>query len=107
MCVRSPHSAPRGCCAKGLRRGVAQMVARLLWEQEVPGSNPGTPTSRCLGGMDMENGAMIPKQYSVSTKQKELAYEFLVGLARRKGGQLRLGTAREGNLGSAEKGQCD
>jgi hypothetical protein len=25
-------------------RGVAQMVARLLWEQEVPGSNPGTPT---------------------------------------------------------------
>ena len=25
-------------------RGVAQLVARLLWEQEVPGSNPGTPT---------------------------------------------------------------
>ena len=25
-------------------RGVAQVVARLLWEQEVPGSNPGTPT---------------------------------------------------------------
>ena len=29
---------------RGLRRGVAQLVARLLWEQEVPGSNPGTPT---------------------------------------------------------------
>ena len=27
-------------------RGVAQLVARLLWEQEVPGSNPGTPTKK-------------------------------------------------------------
>ena len=28
----------------GQHRGVAQLAARLLWEQEVPGSNPGTPT---------------------------------------------------------------
>ena len=25
-------------------RGVAQLVAHLLWEQGVPGSSPGTPT---------------------------------------------------------------
>ena len=29
-------------------RGVAQLVARLLWEQEVRGSSPRTPTLTCL-----------------------------------------------------------
>src|SRR5437867_4396424 len=28
------------------RRGVAQLVARLLWEQEVAGAGPATPTVR-------------------------------------------------------------
>ncbi len=32
-----------------LGRGVAQLVARLLWEQEVPGSNPGAPTQQQRG----------------------------------------------------------
>jgi hypothetical protein len=27
------------------RRGVAQLVARLVWDQEVEGSSPFTPTS--------------------------------------------------------------
>ena len=36
-------------------RGVAQLVARLLWEQEARGSSPRTPTTfhrktACLGG---------------------------------------------------------
>ncbi len=25
-------------------RGVAQLVARFVWDEEAPGSNPGTPT---------------------------------------------------------------
>ncbi len=29
-----------------MQRGVAQLVARLLWEQEVRGSNPRIPTMR-------------------------------------------------------------
>ena len=28
-------------------REVAQLVARLLWEQKVPGSTPGFPTFEC------------------------------------------------------------
>ncbi len=28
-----------------LQRGVAQLVARLLWEQDAGGSNPSTPTT--------------------------------------------------------------
>ena len=31
-----------------IKRGVAQLVARLLWEQDVGGSNPSTPTSVTL-----------------------------------------------------------
>jgi hypothetical protein len=32
--------------AVALKDGVwRSLVARLLWEQEVPGSNPGTPTT--------------------------------------------------------------
>ncbi len=27
-----------------MTRGVAQLVARLVWDQEVPGSNPGAPS---------------------------------------------------------------
>jgi hypothetical protein len=34
-----------GEISRAARRGVAQFgLARLLWEQEVPGSNPGAPT---------------------------------------------------------------
>ena len=31
-----------------VERGVAQLVARLLWEQEVAGSNPAAPIQRGL-----------------------------------------------------------
>ena len=31
-----------------IKRGVAQLVARLLWEQDVGGSNPFTPTKKGL-----------------------------------------------------------
>ncbi len=50
---------------RGLRRGVAQLVARLLWEQEVPGSNPGTPTNRkerentVLSGQKWQKGSVF------------------------------------------------
>ncbi len=29
-------------------RGVAQLVARFVWDEEAPGSNPGTPTKRVV-----------------------------------------------------------
>lgn len=29
-----------------MTRGVAQLAARLVWDQEVPGSNPGAPSHR-------------------------------------------------------------
>ena len=40
--VRVSPSAPRS---------VAQLVARRVWDAEVPGSSPGTPTQRGFFGM--------------------------------------------------------
>jgi hypothetical protein len=40
------HPSPSVAC--GGRRGVAQLVARLLWVQDVVGSNPAAPTKTTL-----------------------------------------------------------
>ena len=49
--VRSSHPQPQPQQANLLRfyyRGVAQMVARLVRDQEAVGSNPVTPTMRSI-----------------------------------------------------------
>ena len=36
-------------------RSVAQLVARLVWDEEVPGSSPGTPTKLMKVIFDFQN----------------------------------------------------
>ncbi len=44
------------------RRGIAQSGSALLWEQDVGGSNPSTPTNRSAGSDAMPDGACQPDQ---------------------------------------------
>src|SRR5690606_6496982 len=41
-----------------VRRGVAQLVARLVWDQDAAGSNPVTPTRKTPDGI-MPSGVFI------------------------------------------------
>ena len=56
---RSRRRAASGNAGKIKYRGVAQLVARLLWEQEARGSSPRTPTSeeKALKAMEKAFGA--------------------------------------------------
>ena len=41
------------------RRGVAQLVARLLWEQEAASSSLATPTKRWKSELDLPSGRRV------------------------------------------------
>jgi hypothetical protein len=46
-CIIREGSSP----SLGTFRSVAQLVARFVWDEEVPGPNPGTPTLGGYGSM--------------------------------------------------------
>src|SRR5215211_6318297 len=68
---RLPYTRPTDASAAGRFRGVAQWLARLLWEQKVAGSSPVAPTDVGLVGRSdafIHGPATVASQKSANSR---------------------------------------